>query len=194
MKNEPLSSVEQSKIMLFVLALLPAVFFVIGVIPVVFLIFGTLMMKRNGDFSHVETGVKNFRGYCYLALLVAVLFALYFATTLGASSRWERQVEEFIISSVFAGIAITYILLVNKLFLSPLASHARWVEVNGIFSNKSRSALEKGKSTDIDIIKGEKMKSFSVADELIKWAKLKEDGHISEQEFQDARAKLLQRN
>ena len=37
------------------------------------------------------------------------------------------------------------------------------------------------------------MKSFSVADELIKWAKLKEDGHISEQEYNDARKKLLQR-
>ncbi|WP_448671663.1 hypothetical protein, partial [Escherichia coli] len=123
--------------------------FVVGIIPAIFLLFGILMMKKNSDFSHVETAVKNYRGYCYLALLVAVAFALYFATTLGASSRWEREVEEFLASSVFAGIAVIYILLVNKLFFSPLAAHSRWVEANGIFSNKSRSAAGKGKSADI---------------------------------------------
>lgn len=194
MTNEPLSSVEQSKIMFFVLAMLPAIFFIVGIIPAIFLLFGILMMKKNSDFSHVETAVKNYKGYCYLAIFIAVACALYFATTLGASSRWDRKIEEFLASSVLAGIAIIYILLVNKLFFFPLVVHARWVEANGIFSNKSRSALGKGKAVDIDIIKGEKMKSFSVADELIKWAKLKEDGHISEQEFQDARRKLLQRN
>jgi hypothetical protein len=29
----------------------------------------------------------------------------------------------------------------------------------------------------VDIIKGQKLKQYSVADELIKWGKLKEDGH-----------------
>jgi hypothetical protein len=60
-----------------------------------------------------------------------------------------------------------------------------------IFSNKPKNCTAQ---TEIDIIKGERMKSFSVADELIKWAKLKEDGHITEQEYNDARKKLLQRD
>ena len=34
----------------------------------------------------------------------------------------------------------------------------------------------------------------SAADELLKWAKLKEDGHISEEEFQEARDKLLKKH
>ncbi|WP_134632657.1 SHOCT domain-containing protein [Pseudomonas aeruginosa] len=194
MNNEPLSSVEQSKIMIFALVMLPAIFFIVGIVPAIFLLFGTFMMKKNSDFSHVETAVKIFKGYVYLALTVAALCTLYFATTLGAKDRWERQGEEFIFSLIFVGVAVAYIILVNKLFLSPLADHADWVESNGIFSNKSRSSAEKGTFADIDIIKGEKMKSFSVADELIKWAKLKEDGHISDKEFQDARKKLLQRN
>ena len=33
-----------------------------------------------------------------------------------------------------------------------------------------------------------------VGDELMKWAKLKEEGHISEDEFNEARAKLLKRD
>ena len=48
--------------------------------------------------------------------------------------------------------------------------------------------------SEVDIIKGEKLKQYSVADELIKWGKLKEDGHISEDEFNEAREKLLKRN
>jgi hypothetical protein len=48
--------------------------------------------------------------------------------------------------------------------------------------------------TGVDIIKGEKQKQYSVADELLKWAKLKEDGHITDDEFNDARKKLLERN
>ena len=32
---------------------------------------------------------------------------------------------------------------------------------------------------------------YSVADELMKWGKLKEEGHISEDEFNQAKAKLL---
>ncbi len=193
MSAKPLSSAEQSKIMIFVLTMLPTIFFIVGIIPALFLIFGTFMMKKNNDFSHIETAVRNYKCYVFLALGVAASFAMYYATTLGAKDRYDRHGAEFIISLAFAGIAIIYILLVNKLFLSPLASHTDWVANNGIFTNKPKKMTLQGGFEDIDIIKGERLKSFSVADELIKWAKLKEDGHISEQEFNDARKKLLQR-
>ena len=55
-------------------------------------------------------------------------------------------------------------------------------------------AVFKSAESEIDIIKNDKLKSYSVADELLKWAKLKEDGHISEQEFDDAKKKLLKRD
>ena len=48
------------------------------------------------------------------------------------------------------------------------------------------------KKPDVGIIKADKMKSYSVADELIKWTQLKEDGHITEKEYQEARKKLLE--
>lgn len=62
------------------------------------------------------------------------------------------------------------------------------------FSIKPKSNTKSSDASEVDIIKGEKLKQYSVADELIKWAKLKEDGHISECEFNEARAKLLKRN
>lgn len=66
--------------------------------------------------------------------------------------------------------------------------------VNGIFSTKPKPATKTEVESELAIIKGEKLKQYSVADELIKWAKLKEDGHISEDDFNEARVKLLKRN
>ena len=59
---------------------------------------------------------------------------------------------------------------------------------------KPKASKIQTEDSEIDIIKGEKLKYYSVADELIKWAKLKEDGLISENEFNEARAKILKRN
>lgn len=189
MTNTPLSSAEQSKLLIFVLLLCPSLFFLVGIIPAIFLIFGVVMMKKNSDFSHIETAAKIYKGCVSIALIGCVLFALYFATTLGAADRWDRQTGEFMASATLAGIALLYIVLLNFLFLSPLRAHSQWVEANGVFSGKAKTAPE---TNDVDIIKGERLRTFSVADELIKWAKLKEDGHITEQEFNDARKKLLQ--
>ena len=80
------------------------------------------------------------------------------------------------------------------LFLNILKAHSEWVPVNGIFSSKPKNSEIKTEDSEIDIIKSEKLKYYSVADELIKWSKLKEDGLISENEFNEARAKILKRN
>ncbi len=58
----------------------------------------------------------------------------------------------------------------------------------------SPQTLAPAAGATIDIIKSEKLKQYSVADELLKWAKLKEDGHITEEEFNEARKKLLKQN
>ena len=49
-------------------------------------------------------------------------------------------------------------------------------------------------SDESQIIKNENMRSYSVADELLKWAKLKEDGLISEEEFKKAREKIMSKH
>jgi hypothetical protein len=47
------------------------------------------------------------------------------------------------------------------------------------------------KPGEVRIIRGENLRSYSVADELSKWAKLRDEGVVSEEEFQDARSKIL---
>lgn len=194
MTNTPLSSGEQSKVMIFILFLLPTIFLFVGIIPAIFLAFGIFMMRKSADFSHVETAVRNFRVYVGLAILICSLFALYFATTLGAEDRYEREEEAFIVNSILLSIAVFYFFISKKLFLNPLQEHREWVANNGIFSSKAKPMARDGETREINIIRGEKFHSFSVADELLKWAKLKEDGHITEQQYDEARRKLLQGN
>ena len=59
------------------------------------------------------------------------------------------------------------------------------------FPHIKRKILAPKEEEKMDIIKSEKLKQYSVADELLKWAKLKEDGHITEEEFDEARKSLL---
>lgn len=192
MKNSPLSSTEQSKVFIFSLLSLPLIFpLLVGILPAIFLIFGIVMMKKNSDFSHITTAVKNTRIYAYICLAIASCFALWFATTLGAEDRWDRKGEEFFASCGAVLLAFVYIQILNKLFYKPLSLHEQWVSLNGVFTNKVKIPKEEN---GVDIIRGEKMKSFSVADELTKWAKLKEDGHITEKEYNEARRKLLERD
>ena len=60
--------------------------------------------------------------------------------------------------------------------------------------NKSQTTPQASPKHGIDILQSQKLKQYSVADELVKWAKLKEDGHISDDEFDEARSKLLGRS
>lgn len=190
MKNNPLSSTDQSKIFIFFLLSLPLIFpFAVGVIPAIFLIFGIFMMKKNSDFSHINTAVKNTKIYTYICLVIASCFAIGFATTLGAEERWDRKAEEFFVACGAVVLAFVYVQILNKLFYNPLSLHSEWISLNGIFTNKVKHSSG---NNGVDIIRGERLKSFSVADELTKWAKLKENGHITEKEYNEARKKLLE--
>jgi hypothetical protein len=197
--NKPLNSSDQSKILIFSLLLAPSVVLGVGAIPALFIGFGVFMLKRHEDFSHVQTAVRNSKAYISLLLTGCILVAIYLGSTYGSPDHtshfgsWYNK-DKFILSLAYSGVALTYIILINILFLKPLISHSEWVEKNGIFSSKSKSSISLPDASDVNIIKGEKLKQYSVADELIKWAKLKEDGHISQSEFNEARAKLLKRN
>ncbi len=179
MENQPLNSNEHAKILVFVLLLLPSVIFGVGVIPALFLIAGVWMMKKNGAFSYIKVAVKGFKIYLYLLMAGFVCFSIFLVF---ASLRESWYPITWIIP------CIIYLKIVDNLFYTPLYMHKEWIAVNGIFSNKQKISSH---ISEVNIIKGEKLKSYSVADELLKWAQLKEDGHISEEEYDEARKKLL---
>lgn len=192
MKKQPLSSSEQSKIFIFWLLMLPSVIFIVGIIPTLFLGFGLYMMRKNKDFSHVTTAVRNVRWYVSLCLVGSLIFSIYCATTL--NENYGSLEKELWVSLIWSVGFISYLFFMNYFFVNPLFSHSEWIEIHGIFETKFKINSESEDGGKLDIIKGEMLKQYSVADELMKWAKLKEDGHISEEEFKEARDKLLKRS
>ena len=196
--NTPLSSNDLAKILIFTLLMLPPIGFGVGVIPAIFLVFGIFMMKKTLEFSHIETAVRNVKIYLFIAIAIAIVSALYWANQYFVATHVDdgsyyksNQYGEFLMASIVCLlIPTTYFILVNMLFLVPLSNHSEWVEKHGFFGNSTK---QKTKDAEVDIIKGEKMRSYSVADELTKWAKLKVDGHISEEEYNEVRNKLLKK-
>lgn len=195
--SQPLTSEDQSKLLIFALLMLPTIpLMLAGVIPIVLLAFGIYMMRKSQDFSHVEVAVKNFKRFTYLVALIGI--GIFIDSLIDYLRNDDSWYYSYVIEHMWYGFwtlapAIAYSFIVEYLFLKPLSEHRNWVAENGIFSFKSGLLIQK-KEKELDIIKGEKLKQFSVADELLKWAKLKEDGHITDEEFKEAREKLLKKN
>jgi len=199
-----MSSSETSKILVFILLFLPTVFFGVGIIPALFIIFGLFMMKKSEDFSHMDIANKNSRTYMLLVFtgcLLTMICGLYFGyqefkelnnvqESFWGSLHW-RYNEMIIKGGFLAGVALFYLWLLDAFFYKPLSAHRDWVEVNGVFPSKASQVKSLKEAPDVDIIKNEKLKSYSVADELLKWSKLKEEGSITEEDYLNAKKELL---
>lgn len=195
--NKPLASGDQAKIFVFALLLLPTIFMLVGILPAIFIGFGIALLKKNQDFSAVETSIKLVLGYLCICLVIISATALYnlaepATTSYAARAPGPDREEVVLVASILLAINIAYIVFVKALYLSPLRKHKEWVANNGIFSKVPRPVRLSGSGSKMKIIKGENMRSYSVADELSKWAKLRDEGVISEQEFKEARSKILQ--
>ena len=139
------------------------------------------------------TAVKVAQGYLWVVFMAIFIFV---STSLlnrsaGSDSLFNGSSQELEVGLVFLAGSIFYLVTVKWLFFTPLNKHRDWVIVNGIFSTKPKALTLKEPTSSIDIIRGENLKLYSVADELSKWAKLKDDGHISEEDFNQAKDKLL---
>ncbi len=89
---------------------------------------------------------------------------------------------------VLTPIAVSLLMsLFSMLYFRLLENHQEWIVSNGIFSDIKES--EDDDSTGI--MGRDKLSSFSVADELIKWNDLLEKNLISQEEFNKAKQKLL---
>jgi len=287
MIDQPLNSTEQNKIIIFIIFLLPIIVFGVGILPALFLGFGIYMMKRNSDFSYIETATNNFKIYMYIASFAISVIVIglivshqievnndrqdlnqelemqmsklrsfelqnpYVLTTKPSSEQsvaapsifrptcgwdyslnstecpkykaWQRDKDralaleeyhliksrvahiktrlsseylkfepEYLSQLLLIFVPLFYVSILKKMFYRPLYEHRNWVDSNGIFSTSVKEDVTLHPSSlDIDITKTGKLNSYSVADELLKWAKLKDDGLISNDEYEKAKSELL---
>lgn len=192
--NKPFNSNDAGKLFVFALLIIPPTILIVGIIPALFLIFGLFMLRKSGDFDHIETASRNYWIFCILAFLALIGIAGHeFFEFMREESHYRSNyhLKELILIAASSLIPLFYIGFMEILFLNPMRANKHWIAEK--FADTSRGPTSSG-TGEIDIIKGERLRSFSVADELLKWAKLKEDGHITEQEFLEARRKPLERN
>ncbi len=187
MTEQPLNSIEQFKVMIFCFLLLLAIGVGVGVIPALLLTYGLYMMKRSRNFSHVEISVKVIKGYF---LIVAAALFITCVIGIGSSGNITDPLEALLtllVLVILLLVPILYIIFTDKLFLAPLSRHKKWVEVNDIFSHEPKPTNDKYEQSD----KGDAYFPYPIADELLKLAKLKEGGMITETEFSEAKSKIL---
>lgn len=130
MINEPLDSNEQSKIILFFILSIPSIIFGVGIIPVALVIFGLYMMKKNNDFTPIDTITKTINTYIKIATFIAVLILIGVYLDL-------KHIGYIISVFIVIAVGVFYLFIVNNWFYSPLQSHSNWVANNGIFSTKN---------------------------------------------------------
>ena len=100
--------------------------------------------------------------------------------TSGHRISWYGIFDSIVIPLVlFLLVPLSYLLILEFLYSRPIQKNATLI----IASNK--------KKEELSILKTENMKSYSVADELLKWKELKDQGLISEKDFEDMKKKII---
>lgn len=157
-------------------------------------------MKKDKIFLPIFNSRKYIKAYLYfLALGIPMSFAgiYYDIMKYSYDDNYNRIYRDNInletvgiafIGFVFIPISVSlFMKLFNFLYFTPLEEHKEWVVSNGIFSD-----LKDHEDDDSTGIMGrDKLSSFSVADELIKWNDLLEKELISQEDFDKAKQKLL---
>lgn len=196
----PLAGGDRIKVVIFFLVLAGTIFF--GVIPILIALSGIFIMKKDKSFSPIIKSKKYIKGYLILLALGATILTavVYYDDNTGYWHRDDMQkqgyvekIQEETAMIAGAGLVLTLIAvpllmsLFSMLYFRPLEEHQEWVVSNGIFSD-----LKENEDDDSTGIMGrDKLSSFSVADELIKWNDLLEKNLISQEEFNKAKQKLL---
>ena len=65
--DKPLDSNDAGKLFVFALLSIPPTIFGVGIVPALFLLFGIFMLRKSGDFDHIETAARNYRLFCILS-------------------------------------------------------------------------------------------------------------------------------
>jgi len=184
--DTPLHGGDRVKIIIFCLLLAGTIFF--GVIPLLLTAISIYIMKKDKSFTPIINSKKYIKAYLIFLALGATVY-------LSVLVYYEKVANPIVVAS--AGLILTPLVvallmwLFNMLYFRHMEEHRGWVIQNGIFSDK-KTADEKDKATT-GIIGRDNLSSFSIADELLKWSGLLEKNLITQEEFDNAKQKILKK-
>ncbi|EKU38717.1 MULTISPECIES: SHOCT domain-containing protein [Acinetobacter calcoaceticus/baumannii complex] len=167
------------KIIIFSLLQLPYMYLVgWGVVPILILILGFFLAKRDQKISTFNASIIWCKYYLYLTAVIVCLCALY---VIFIEKRYAtNEIFQYAILPwvAFLSVPISYSLFLEHLYRRPI-------------QNNPSTLLVSTKREELSILKTENMKSYSVADELLKWKELKDQGLITEKEFDEMKKKII---
>ena len=191
--NLPLDGTERIMIIGYFVGLVATIFF--GIIPIIICLGLIFIIKKDKSIKSLESGKKIFLGYLIILGFILSISCFVVAqdyAEFSSSERYLRYARNYNILGLIVvplGAYLIY-LISNILFFNIIKKHEEWIINNGIFADfkDEKSFIEKTTEKMQTIQK----ESTNTADELLKWAELKEKGLITDEEFQKAKEKILE--
>lgn len=178
--NLPLDGTERIKIIaFFALLILPLVWLGGSVVILVIIIASLYIMKKDKNFLPILKANKYIKIYLIVVTIIFITIGLIYI-------EYMEALLFIIIPLILSPILIT---LIDFLFFDVLKRHEKWIIENGLFSDfKNEKSIIEKTTEKIQSLKKEPQNS---ADELLKWAELKEKGVISNEEFQKIKENIV---
>ncbi|MCZ3063574.1 SHOCT domain-containing protein [Acinetobacter baumannii] len=185
--SEQMPSNELAKIIFFIVFQVAMCFlFFWGVIPSVILLVSYFLSKRDKDISMLIKAVGACQVYVYITICIVVLVWLYNLNDIYYAGYYDEESKRSYLNNALivlfglVSMSLAYLISLKYLFKEPIKRYPTWV-----VQNKSSDKQEPS------IFKTENLKSYSVADELLKWKELKDQGLVSEDEFIKMKEKIM---
>ena len=201
-----LSTSAINKLVLFIVLIIPPVIFVVGIVPILLLVYGLTMALAREDFKQVNLSIRNCNYFLFtLALLGGgglfiagiVNGVRYYYEYYNESSRVLMALgRDATLGVCGSGIAIILLSVVYKkiiqhLYLEPLTENKEWLMSLKMPSFRSRP--KKIGDRGFRVVVDKPLASAQVIEDISRWEKLKDEGRITELEFDEIRIKILQR-
>ena len=199
--DSPLTGGDRVKIIsFFAFLILPFAWLGGSILIILIAIFALYIMKKDQSFTPIINAKKYMKAYLIVvALFFTVIASIEYYRENVKDYSWDTR--EYIYNQninvetgmvAVAGLVVTpiavsfFMFIFNSLFFRPLEEHKNWIIKNGVFSDEKDKKLD-----STNIVGRDNLSSYSVADEMLKWNDLLEKGLITQEEFEKAKAKLL---
>lgn len=172
------SSLDNLLLLLAVLFFAASCVTLVGIIPVLIIVVGAVQAFKSGDVKNMKVSARFVQILVVSGALICVVVAMCNASPYNDPSM-------IMVFAIVMGL-IAYI-TIQFLWIDPFTRQLPvWQAARAV--KKANAKTEEKR-----IIGRDSLTPYSVADELLKWSKLREDGLITEDEYQEARMKLLGR-
>ena len=178
--NLPLDGTERVMISSFLFLLVASSFFFgFGIILTFIYLAFFYISKKDKKIKYLYNVKKILLLYICTLLVISIITAL--------AVRYNDVTYTILI--ILLTNSIIYFLS-DILYFNIIKRHEKWILNNGIFADfKGEKSFIEKTTEKIQTIKKE---STNTADELLKWAELKEKGLVTDEEFQKAKEKILE--